>query len=390
MATIKDVAERAGVAPSTVSYVLSGSRKISEDTRRAVRAAIDELGYHPRASARTLRSARTDVIALAVPRVPGEYRAVDGRFAIDITDAARGHGYDVLLMTDLDGVGGLRRVARSGLADGAVLMAVEEDDPRIAALRELGFPTALLGHDDHAALPWTDLDWEAAVALAVREAAAAGHRRVVFLASAEHEIDARRGYALRGLDGARQAAAETGTEVRVVESHREPAVLGRRLREALGYPCPSTGSGVPGPRPSAGSSATPSGAPTALVAQHLTLLPHILDAVPGHLAVIPVGSLPDDLGVRNLPRIDLPVAEMSTAVARLAVEAITAAAGPRPAAAGGAAAPGTANAPTGSALTTEPPHHLIPPRMSGPAVAPPRAPKPDSEPEPDSGLEPDP
>ncbi|MGW3730522.1 LacI family DNA-binding transcriptional regulator, partial [Streptomyces sp. NPDC000851] len=41
MATIKDVAERAGVAPSTVSYVLSGSRKISEDTRRAVQAAID-------------------------------------------------------------------------------------------------------------------------------------------------------------------------------------------------------------------------------------------------------------------------------------------------------------------------------------------------------------
>ncbi|MGW0372745.1 LacI family DNA-binding transcriptional regulator, partial [Streptomyces coeruleorubidus] len=57
MTTIKDVAERAGVAPSTVSYVLSGSRKISEDTRRGVQAAIDELGYHPRASARTLRSA---------------------------------------------------------------------------------------------------------------------------------------------------------------------------------------------------------------------------------------------------------------------------------------------------------------------------------------------
>jgi alpha-D-xyloside xylohydrolase len=36
-----------------VSYVLSGSRKISEDTRQAVQRAIDELGYHPRASART-------------------------------------------------------------------------------------------------------------------------------------------------------------------------------------------------------------------------------------------------------------------------------------------------------------------------------------------------
>ena len=65
MVTIKDVAERARVAPSTVSYVLSGSRKISDETRKAVRAAIAELGYHPRASARTLRSARS-VRALAL------------------------------------------------------------------------------------------------------------------------------------------------------------------------------------------------------------------------------------------------------------------------------------------------------------------------------------
>lgn len=345
MATIKDVAERAGVAPSTVSYVLSGSRKISEDTRRAVQAAIDDLGYHPRASARTLRSARTHVLALAVPRVPGAYRAIDGRFAIDITDAARGHGYDVLLMTDLDGVGGMRRVARSGLADAAVLMAVEQRDPRIDVLCELGFPTVLLGHDDHAEVPWTDLDWEAAVALAVRETVAAGHRRIVFLASAEHEIAARRGYALHGRDGARRAAAETGAEVRVLPSHGDPDVLGRRLREALAM----------------------SPAPTALVVQHLILLPHLLDAVagaglrvPDDLAVVLVGSLPDELGIRHLPRIDLPVAEMSTAVARLAVEAIgsgSTAPAPRPATDSGA------------------PHHLIPPRMaaSGPPIAPPPA-----------------
>lgn len=75
MTTIKDVARRAGVAPSTVSYVLSGSRKISEDTRRTVQQAIDELGYHPRASARTLRSTRTNVLALALPAS----RAATGR-----------------------------------------------------------------------------------------------------------------------------------------------------------------------------------------------------------------------------------------------------------------------------------------------------------------------
>ncbi|WP_049569686.1 LacI family DNA-binding transcriptional regulator [Streptomyces sp. SBT349] len=334
MATIKDVAERAGVAPSTVSYVLSGSRKISGETAAAVRAAIAELGYHPRASARTLRSARSEVLVLAVPREPGKYRAMDGRFAVEISDAARGHGYDLLMMTDPDGVGGLRRVARSGLADAAILMAVAEADPRIAALGELGFPTALLGHGDErdeAELSWVDLDWAAAVALAVRETVAAGHRRIVFWASADHEIAARRGYAMHGLAGARAAARETGAEVLVHPSSADPGELRSRLRRAL----------------------TAAPAPTALIVQHLIPLDGLLDEVaalglrcPQDLSVVLVGSLPDEPGhPGRLPRIDLPVGQMSAAVARLAVEAIG---------------------------TGPPRHELIPPRLAaGPAISPP-------------------
>ncbi|WP_255308380.1 LacI family DNA-binding transcriptional regulator [Streptomyces marincola] len=333
MVTIKDVAERAGVAPSTVSYVLSGSRKISAETAAAVRAAIAELGYHPRASARTLRSARSEVLVLAVPRDPGKYRAMDGRFAIEISDAARGHGYDVLLMTEPGGVEGLLRVARSGLADAAVLMAVAEADPRLAALRALDFPVVLLGHGDdreEAGVSWVDLDWAAAVALAVRETAAAGHRRMVFWASADHEIAARRGYALHGLAGARAAAAETGADVRVQPSTSDPHELRTRLHAAL----------------------TAEPRPTALVIQHLIPLPLLLAEVsalglrlPRDLQVVLVGSLPDEPGGPEVPRIDLPVGQMSAAVAGLAAEAI-----------GGAA----------------PRHELIAPRLAtAPGILPP-------------------
>jgi DNA-binding LacI/PurR family transcriptional regulator len=335
MTTIKDVAERAGVAPSTVSYVLSGSRKISEDTRQVVQRAIDELGYHPRASARTLRSTRTNVLALALPRAAGGYRAVDGRFAIDISDAARSHGYDVLLMTDQEGVPGLRRIARSGQADAAILMAVEMEDPRIEAMLELGFPAALLGRSaDDAVLPWTDLDWEAAAALAVHELAAAGHQDIAYLATTEHEIQARRGYAIRGVAGARRAAPETGAAVQVHQSTGDVARLTRRLRSLL-----------TGERP-----------PTALIVQHVAALPHILAAVaaeglrvPEDVSVMAVGNLPDDVGGRELPRIELPVSRMSAEVTRLAVESITA----------------DADLPA--------PHRLIAPVLvPGPRVAPPR------------------
>ncbi|MEY9844117.1 LacI family DNA-binding transcriptional regulator [Streptacidiphilus sp. MAP5-3] len=308
--TIKDVAVRAGVAPSTVSYVLSGSRKISDDTRRAVQAAIDELGYHPRASARSLRSSRTNVLALALPRAPGGYhRAVDGRFAIEISDAARALGYGVLLMTDQDGVSALRRVAGSGLADGAILMAVEMDDPRIDVVREIGFPTALLGStSEGAGLPWTDLDWEAAAALAVQEAATAGHRNIAYLATTEDEITARRGYAVRGVAGARRGSRETGAHVTVHHSTADMAQLNLRVRALL----------------------TAADAPTALVVQHVSVLPHILAAcaavgrrVPEDLWVVAVGNLPDDVGGHELPRIELPVSEVAGEVTRLAVQAIT-------------------------------------------------------------------
>ncbi|WP_377267280.1 LacI family DNA-binding transcriptional regulator [Peterkaempfera sp. SMS 1(5)a] len=304
MATIKDVAERAGVAPSTVSYVLNESRPISPETCRRVRQAVEELGYHPRASARTLRSTRTDVLALALPRTDGSQRAIDGRFAIDISDAARRLGYDLLLTTAQEKAEGLRRVARSGLADAAVLMAVDMEDARIEVVRELAFPAALIGRpaDEHA-LPWTDLDWEAAAFLAVRELAAAGHREIVYLAPTEREVSARRSYALRGIAGARRGAQQTGATVRVVHADGDPA---RQVPALLGGPA----------------------APTALAVQHGLVLPDILTAaaaaglqVPEDLAVVAIGSLPDHPSGREQPRIELPVETLAAEVTRLAAAA---------------------------------------------------------------------
>ncbi|WP_433340373.1 LacI family DNA-binding transcriptional regulator [Streptomyces sp. CA-253872] len=337
MATIRDVAQYAGVAPSTVSYVLSGSRSISEETRTRVREAIDALGYHPHASARTLRAGRTRVIALAVPRAAGLQRSVDGRFAIDVSDAANLLGYDLLLSTSQDKAEGVRRVALSGLADAAVLMAVDMDDSRIDVVRELGFPAALIGRPtDEAALPWTDLDWEAAAALAVRSLAAAGHRALVYLGPTGNEYAARRSYALRGRSGARAAAAEVRVPVRFLETPsgisperhtpNEAPRLVHALREALG---------------------TGRDRATALIVQHPSA-DHALSALttlglrtPEDITVLVLGSLPDDPTARRLPRVDLPVHTLATEVIRLAAQATT---HPTPPPA---------------------PHLLIPPQLSG-------------------------
>ena len=67
MATLADVARHAGVAASTVSYVLSGKRPVSEETRERVAQSIKLLGYQPHAGARALASAKSNVLALVVP-----------------------------------------------------------------------------------------------------------------------------------------------------------------------------------------------------------------------------------------------------------------------------------------------------------------------------------
>ena len=96
--TSQDVARLAGVSQSTVSYVLTGSRPISEATRARVEDAIAKLGYHPNSGARTLRSRRSGVIGLMVP----EADADDGvlmTFVGTIAREARRFGYDILLVT---------------------------------------------------------------------------------------------------------------------------------------------------------------------------------------------------------------------------------------------------------------------------------------------------
>ena len=111
MAKIEDVARHAGVAPSTVSYVLSGKRSITQETRERVLASIKALGYQPHAGARALASNRSNVVALVVPLRTGIHVPVIMQFATSVVTAAREHDHDVLLLTQNEGEAGLRRVA---------------------------------------------------------------------------------------------------------------------------------------------------------------------------------------------------------------------------------------------------------------------------------------
>lgn len=69
MVTIKDVALKAGVSPSTVSRVIKGNKRISEATISKVKKVMEELNYFPNTAARTLITNQTYKIGLVLKRV---------------------------------------------------------------------------------------------------------------------------------------------------------------------------------------------------------------------------------------------------------------------------------------------------------------------------------
>lgn len=71
--TIKDVAQLANVAPSTVSRVIANNPRISEKTKLRVRKAMSKLGYHPNFIARSLANQSTRIIGLVMPSSSNDY-----------------------------------------------------------------------------------------------------------------------------------------------------------------------------------------------------------------------------------------------------------------------------------------------------------------------------
>jgi DNA-binding LacI/PurR family transcriptional regulator len=214
--TIKDVARHAGVSVSTVSYVLSGKRSISTTTSQRVHRSIRELGFHPNAGARALASSRTNVIALVVPLRTDLNLPVIMQFVSSIVTTARGHDYDVLVLTKEAGANEVHRVIASARADAVVVMDVEARDPRIPALRELDVPVVLIGVPaDPAGLNCVDLDFTTSGARTVTHLADLGHRSIGLVGSPPAVYERKTGYAARFLAGFTECARHRDVAVHV-------------------------------------------------------------------------------------------------------------------------------------------------------------------------------
>ncbi len=144
MPTIKDVANRAGVAPITASRVINNSGYVSDTTRQRVEAAIEELGYVPNRIARSLRSKETHTLALVLSDIANPFWPIVAR---GVEDVANEDGFSVILgntdeseAKEYDYV----RVLLQKQVDGFILVPTRSDTRSVALIRKQQVPLVVV------------------------------------------------------------------------------------------------------------------------------------------------------------------------------------------------------------------------------------------------------
>ncbi|MFE4950162.1 LacI family DNA-binding transcriptional regulator [Leifsonia sp. NPDC056665] len=234
MVTIGDVAEYAGVSRSTVSHALSGKRPISRETRERINDAIRVLNYTANAGAKALATSRTSTMGLIVPYAPDEFAPARLQYTGAVSEAARALDYDVLMVTDVDGSTGIKRVTESSRVDGVVLLNVKRYDERIDAVRTARQPGVLIGvAENNDVLDSVDLDFGEAGRMMVRHLAGLGHRDVVFITFPETMFQQDLGYVWRLRDAVIDEAAALGVSLAIVHDSADPKERAHALADAL-------------------------------------------------------------------------------------------------------------------------------------------------------------
>jgi LacI family transcriptional regulator len=147
MATMKQVAEKAGVSVSTVSHVLNNTRVVSPDVRARVLAIIAEMRYIPSAVARSLKNDKTHTIGMMVPNNSNPYFA---ELIQGIEDAAFKLSYNVILCNAYDDSkkqAAYLRVLMEKRIDGLILVASGADDELALLLSDQSVPIVLVDRE---------------------------------------------------------------------------------------------------------------------------------------------------------------------------------------------------------------------------------------------------
>jgi len=235
--TIADVAEKAGVSKTAVSFAFNSPDRLNSATATRILDVAQELGYRPDPVARMLTQRRTGAIGVLTPQDLSVIfsNPFFGTFSAGIAGVAEEHGYGLHFISPLHG--SLSRAIHRAIVDGVVAIGLTDDHPEIDEIRRAGLPMVLVDSNTTGEFVSVDVDDEGGARLAARHVLDLGHREIAILA-----IEGPRsvgqdegGVVARRLRGYRDTLAEAGIEVPADEIATGPASIdgGRAAFAAL-------------------------------------------------------------------------------------------------------------------------------------------------------------
>ena len=182
MPTIAEVARRAGVSVSTVSHVVNGTRKVAPGTAHAVQAVIDAVGYRPNVLARSLKTASSRSVGIAISAIANPYFsdiicAVEAECArlgmmVFLSDTQDDPQRELAVVTAFD----QRRV------DGVILAPSADPERRaLAYLRAARLPCVLVDRTPDPSFDQVGVNNREAMRALVAHVAGFGHSRIGYV-----------------------------------------------------------------------------------------------------------------------------------------------------------------------------------------------------------------
>lgn len=212
--TIKDIAKKVGVSPSTVSRVVNGNTLISKETRDKIFAAMKEMDYHPNSLARNLANGSTHTIGLVIDAQDDNTfsNAFFNRSVYAIETVLQQNGYNLLITNDREdkNCSPVEKLILEKRVDGVILPSSSVTQKLIDLLQKNDFPFIILGEPEieKDETSWVDVDNLLGGEMAAKHLLGQGYGSIAFILENQATVFAR-----NRVQGYRKALEENGCKV---------------------------------------------------------------------------------------------------------------------------------------------------------------------------------
>lgn len=184
--TLEEVASTAQVSRATASRVVNGDRRVRDEARDAVEAAIRQLGYVPNRAARSLVTRRSDSVAVVIPEPTSQLFGDPffPRVLRGVSDALGEEEIQLVLLMPQERADEVRveRYLAAGHTDGVLLISLHGSDPLPHDLQRQKIPVVVGGRPSSGGLTYVDVDNRRGAGAAVQHLLDQGRRHVATIA----------------------------------------------------------------------------------------------------------------------------------------------------------------------------------------------------------------